>query len=177
MRRSAFLTATLALGAALAAAGATLGDPAAGRLYVRPGDAGLRAVIELAIEPGWVLYHSEVGGDLDERGAGYPGRPLLVRPVGTGMTFSPARLPEPRRKEDPQLRNWAWVHQGRIRIYLVADGPGAAVSANLRVALSGSTCSDAGVCMRYDETLEPSGPGRDDLFAGFPEDLRAPTPP
>jgi hypothetical protein len=50
------------------------------------------------------------------------------------------------------------------------------VSANLRVALSGSTCSDEGVCMRYDETLEPAGPGPDVLFAGFPEDLRAPTP-
>jgi hypothetical protein len=134
-------------------------------------------VIELAIEPGWVLYHSEVGGDTDERGAGYPGRPLLVRPTGPGMTFSPPRLPEPRRKDDPRLRNWAWVHEGRIRIYLVADGPGAALSANLRVALSGSTCSDAGVCMRYDETLEPAGPGPDSLFAGFPEDLRAPPPP
>jgi hypothetical protein len=117
-----------------------------------------------------------VGGERDARGAGYPGRPLVVTPSGRGMTFANPRLPEPRRKEDPLLRNWAWVHEGRIRIYLLADGPGAAVSANLRVALSGSTCSDEGVCMRYDETLEPAGPGPDVLFAGFPEDLRAPTP-
>jgi len=177
MRLAAIPLALLTLGAAVAVApGAALADPAIGRLYVRPGDAGLRAVVEIAVEPGWVLYHSDVGGDRDERGAGYPGRPLVVRPSGRGMTFSAPRLPEPERKEDPRLRNWAWVHEGRIRIYLVADGPGAAVSDALRVELSGSTCSDAGVCMRYDETLEPSGPGRDELFAAFPEDLRAPTP-
>jgi hypothetical protein len=162
------------LAAALAAPRPALAEPAAGTLYVRPGGPGLRAVVEIAIEPGWVLYHSQVGGDRDEHGGGYPGKPLVVRPTGSGLAFAPPRVPEPRRHEDPQLENWAWVHQGRILIYLTAAGPGAAVPGDLRVALSGSTCSEAGVCMRYDETLAPAGPGPDALFASFPKDLRAP---
>ena len=166
----------MALGAgALAAPREAEADPAAGRLYARPSAAGLRAVVEIAIEPGWVLYHSEVGGDRDEHGNGYPGRPLVVRPMGSGLAFAPAEVPAPHRKLDPQLGNWAWVHEGRIRIYLAAAGPGARMPADLAVALSGSTCSAEGVCMRYDETLAPEGHGPDAAFAEFPADLRPPT--
>jgi hypothetical protein len=151
-------------------------EPATGTLYVRGDDAGLRAVVEIAIEPGWILYHTEVGGDPDEHGRGYPGRALVVEPRGSGLVFSPARVPDPVRHEDPLLRNWAWAHAGHIRVYLAARGArGApAVPGDLRVALSGSTCSDEGVCMRYEETLAPAGPGPDALFAGFPDDLRPP---
>jgi DsbC/DsbD-like thiol-disulfide interchange protein len=168
----------LALCGLLATAGAGATEPASGTLYVRLGEEGLRAVVEIAIEPGWILYHTQVGGDPDERGKGYPGRPLVVSPSGAGLVFAPARFPPPRRHDDPLLHNWAWAHAGRIRIYLaaapVAGGPPPGILPDLRVALSGSTCSDEGVCRRYEETLAPAGPGPDALFAGFPTDLHAP---
>jgi hypothetical protein len=166
----------LALAAgALAALREAQAEPAAGRLYARPSAAGLRAVVEIAIEPGWVLYHTEVGGERDEHGNGYPGRPLVVRPAGSGLVFAPPRVPAPQRKLDPALGNWAFVHEGRIRIYLAAAGADGAIPADLAVALSGSTCSAQGVCRRYDETLVPEGPGPDAAFADFPADLRPPT--
>ena len=166
---------TLAVALALLARAET--EPAAGTLYVRESGAGLEAVVEIAIEPGWILYHTEVGGDPDEHGRGYPGRALVVEPRGPGLAFSPARVPKPYRHEDPLLRNWAWAHEGRIRVYLAARGGGAPAAdpGDLRVRLSGSTCSDAGICMRYEETLAPAGPGPDALFASFPADLRPPT--
>ena len=165
-----------ALAVALALLARAETEPAAGTLYVRTGDADLRAVVEIAIEPGWILYHTDVGGDPDEHGRGYPGRALVVEPRGSGLVFSPARVPEPHRHEDPILRNWAWAHAGRIRVYLAARGADGTdpLPADLRVRLSGSTCSDAGVCMRYEETLAPAGPGPDALFASFPADLRPP---
>jgi hypothetical protein len=150
------------------------GEPAAGRLYARADGSALRAVVEIAIEPGWVLYHSEVGGELDEHGNGYPGKPLVVRPAGSGLAFAPARLPAPHRKHDPQLGNWAWVHEGKIRIYLAA-APGGPPPADLGVSISGSTCSSKGVCRRYDETLATEGLGPDAAFAEFPADLEPPT--
>jgi DsbC/DsbD-like thiol-disulfide interchange protein len=163
---------------ALLATTADATEPASGTLYVRLGNEGLRAVVEIAIEPGWILYHTQVGGDPDEHGNGYPGRPLAISPSGAGLAWSPARVPPPRRHDDPLLQNWAWAHEGRIRIYLAAApaAGGASIDrvSDLRVDLSGSTCSDEGICRRYEETLAPAGPGSDALFAGFPADLHAP---
>jgi hypothetical protein len=63
------------------------------------------------------------------------------------------------------------VHTGTIRIYLAGQLADGSEASDVRVALSGATCSVKGVCLRYDEVLEPAGAGQAELFADFPTAL------
>lgn len=148
-------------------------DHVSGELFLRVEGSRVRLVVELRIEPGWHLYHTELGGDLDESGEGYPARPLVVTAGGEAVSWAGPLLPQPVRYDDRVLENWVNVHTGTIRIYLAGRLTDGGDASDVRVALSGATCSVKGACLRYEQVLEPAGAGRAELFADFPATLLA----
>ena len=146
-------------------------DHVSGELFLRVDGSRVRLVMELRIEEGWHLYHTEPGGDLDESGEGYPARPLVITASEDAVSWSPPLLPPPVRYEDRMLENWVNVHTGTIRIYLAGQLADGSEASDVRGALSGATCSVKGACLRYDEVLEPAGAGQAELFADFPTAL------
>ena len=148
-------------------------DHAAATLFTRVEDGAIRAVIEIEIHPQRHLYHTEIGGELDEWGEGYPGRPLRIRPRGSGVTWSAPAVPEPERYEDTKLGNWAYVHRGTIRVYLRGQLENDAGASEVRLEIDALTCSEIDQsCIRLQEILEPAGEGADAVFAQFPAELR-----
>ena len=145
--------------------------PPSGTLFVRVDERDLRAVVEVRVGSDWHLYHTDVGGERDASGQGYPAKSLVITPTGPGVSWSEARVPQPERFEDLELDNWANVHRGTIHLYLAGRLAKGATGSDVSVRLSGSACSDEGYCVRYYETLEPVGEGGDDMFAAFPADL------
>lgn len=145
---------------------------AAADLYLRAQAGQVRAVIEIEIDHDWHLYHTEVGGDVDEYGDGYPAKPLVITPAGEGITWSEPRLPEPERHQDEQIDNWANIHHGTIYVYLSGELEEGAQLPEIEIEVDGLTCSEkSGTCIPYNEVLEVEGEGSDALFADFPKDL------
>jgi suppressor for copper-sensitivity B len=150
-------------------------NKARAELYVRPAPAPaaageLRAAIRVSIEPGWHLYHTELGQPDSV------GKPTKVSfPSGT---WSDVRFPEPQRGEQVGLGEggrdtWIWQHEGTIVLYAAGRLPDDAQPAQVEVKLDGLTCEDEGSCIPYKELVTSKGAGPDDVFAAFPADLRA----
>ena len=146
-------------------------EHASGTLYTRVSNGVVRAAVAIQIHPDRHLYHTDVGGNLDEFGDRYPGKPLRLVPRGTGITWSEPRVPDPERYVDAKLGNWANVHSGTFTVYLYGQLVAGADASDLRVELDGLTCSTIDQsCIRLRQVLETSGEGPDELFAAFPED-------
>lgn len=147
-------------------------NKARAELFVRPAPAAageLRAAIRVRVEPGWHLYHTELGQPDSV------GKPTKVS-FQSG-SWSEVRFPEPKRSEQPGLGEdgrdtWIWAHEGTIVLYAAGRLPEDAQPAQVEVALSGLTCEDEGSCIPYKEVVTSKGSGPDDVFAAFPADLR-----
>ena len=145
-------------------------EHASGTLYTRVSNGVVRAAVAIEVHLDRHLYHTDVGGDLDEFGDRYPGKPLRLVSRGTGITWSEPRVPEPERYVDVQLGNWANVHSGTFTVYLRGELAVDADLSDFRVELSGLTCSTVDKsCIRLRQVLETSGEGPDEVFAEFPE--------
>jgi thiol:disulfide interchange protein len=153
-------------------AGLSLGCPgsqdpkAQAKLYARADGDQVRALVRIELEPGWHLYHEDLGPP------GAVGKPTTLK--WTGFAEKPAtRFPKPIRLQQPPgvTPDWILGHEGRLDI--LAEGklaPGAKLE-DLEVAISGLTCEET--CLPYDETATFAGRGPDPVFASFPDDLSA----
>ena len=161
----------LALGLAL------LGPPvqdsrAAAELFVRPieGSQKARAAIRVRIDPGWHLYHDELGQPDSV------GRPTVVTFPEESVVAARVRFPEPHRLEQPGIGEggrdtWIWGHEGEIVILAGLDLADGAALDGLQARLKGLTCQDDGSCIPWSARPRNAGAGPAALFANFPDDL------
>jgi len=172
-----YLSTTLLLwGAALLAPAQD--SHARAELFVRPAPAAatpgeVRAAIRVRIDPGWHLYHSQLGQPDSV------GKPTRVSFEGVPGEWSEVRFPQPKRSEQPGLGEdgrdtWIWAHSGTIVLYAAGRLAEGSDPAGVVVQLSGQTCEDGGVCLLYSERASVRGAGPDTLFEAFPADLPAP---
>lgn len=168
MRRSfvSLLALTLSvLAVAPAAAQGRLGAKADARLTSRVADGVVRAAIEVRIEPGWHLYHDDLGNPEAI------GKPTRVEMSGAGITWSEVRFPKPLKLDQPGLGTWIYGHEGTIVLYAAGRIEEGAGGEDIGAELDGLTCEDLGLCIPYGQELTSKGAGKDALFASFPQDL------
>ena len=139
-------------------------------LYGRVEASEVRVAIEVEIDAGWHLYHDDLG---------HPeaiGKPTVVTLEPATVEWSAVRFPEPKRVDQSDLIEGAWInaHEGTIVLYALGRIPaGATVDAGaLETEITGLTCEDGGgSCIPYSQSLASEGGGPDALFASFPDDL------
>ncbi|MCE9593685.1 MAG: thioredoxin family protein [Planctomycetes bacterium] len=146
---------------------------ASAKLFVRKSDSDVETAIEITIEPGFHLYHDELGQPDSV------GKPTIVEYAGAGFEWSAVRFPTPKRLEQPGVGDdgrdtWIWGHEGKIVLWTRGRASSSAVLENVAVAIRGLTCEDNGSCVEYAQSLVSSGAGADELFARFPNDLVVP---
>ncbi len=149
-------------------------------LFVRPApapaEAGeVRAAVRIRIEPGWHLYHDDLGQP------DAVGKPTAVEFEGAGASWSKTRFPDPIRIDQPGLGEggrdtWIWAHEGTIVLFAAGRLASGADTSSVAVSLKGLTCEDDGSCIPWSELTTSKGVGPDALFASFPAELRAPGP-
>jgi suppressor for copper-sensitivity B len=146
---------------------------AEGTLFARQEGDELRIALRVRVEPGWYLYHDDLGPE------DAVGKPTTVRLSAPGVDFGPARFPEPERFEQEigarGKPTWIWGHKGELVIYARGElQPGAEPPAldSIEAIIDGLTCEE--LCVPYREELIAEGPGPDALFATFPADLEGP---
>jgi thiol:disulfide interchange protein len=150
-------------------------DPARARLYHRIEGTALRLAVEITIEPGWHLYHTQLGP------ADAVGKPLSIQFEAPGATIGAPRLPSPKRYEQPGLGKggadtWIWGFEERLVIHALGQldpAAGEIDPEDIRVLLNGLTCEESGSCVPFESDQGSRGPGADALFAAFPADLSA----
>ncbi len=141
-------------------------------LYTRVEGELVKAAIEIKVDSGWHLFHTELGGPAAVA------IPLKLEWSGAAVgTWSEPRLPEPKVFRAPGTKEseWAWVHRGRFYVHALGRLVPGSDPNDIGVRLSGQTCMDMeGLCLQYAEEIETKGAGVDPAFAGFPADLAAP---
>jgi len=166
-----YLSTTLLLwGAALLAPAQD--SHARAELFVRPAPAAatpgeVRAAIRVRIDPGWHLYHSQLGQPDSV------GKPTRVSFEGVPGEWSEVRFPQPKRSEQPGLGEdgrdtWIWAHSGTIVLYAAGRLAEGSDPAGVMVQLSGQTCEDGGVCLLYSERAERERRGSGHPVRGLP---------
>lgn len=163
MRRILFLLA-LVLGATVSAAQ----NPVKAQLYTRAEGDVLRAAVVIEVEPGYHIYHSELG---DPRAVGKPTKLVFEG----SASWSAARFPAPVPHEQSEIEGKPTIltHEGTITLYVAGRLASGADGADVVLKLSGSVC-DASGCVLFKKTLKSEGGGNDALFAAFPADLVVP---
>ncbi len=141
--------------------------PARATLFTRAEDGLVRAVLEIDIEFGWHIYHSELG---------HPeaiGLPTKVAFEAEGVEWSQPLFPEPH--ELPQGLDdsegnelWIWGHEGLVRIYAAGTYEGEAPT-KVAASIQGQVCKES--CIPYFDDVTSKGKGKDTLFASFPDAL------
>jgi thiol:disulfide interchange protein len=154
-------------------AGLSLGCPgsqdpkAQAKLYARADGDQVRALVRIELEPGWHLYHEDLGPP------GAVGTATTLK--WTGLVEKPAtRFPKPIRLQQPPGVKPDWILGHERRLDILAEGklaPGAKLE-DLEVEVRGLTCDESG-CLPYGETASFAGRGPDPVFASFPDDLSA----
>lgn len=176
LARGALARALLSLAVLLASAlpaAAQAFQHASAKLYTRVEGDAVRAVIVIEIEPGWHLYHTELGPP------DAIGKPTVANWAPAGLSMGPLLLPEPERGVQAGLGadggdTWIWQHGGTIRGYAQGSFAAGSERGPIELELSGLTCEDSGSCVPYSETVASRGPGEDALFADFPKEFRKP---
>lgn len=140
-------------------------------LYLRREGDRLRAAIRIRIAPRYHLFHSEKP---NPKGIG---NPTKVTPSGEGISWSEARFPEPKRYDQSEIEEGAWMlgHEGEITVHLAGKVEPGAAAYDVEVRIQGQVCLDDGECVPFSAWLRPTGPGPDALFEGFPADLAPPS--
>ena len=123
----------------------------------------LRVAIEVAVDEGWHIYHSDLG---PEDAMGIP--TMVALEAANVSEWGELRFPEPVKHETPLLGTWSWTHHGTVVLRVegkIAGGePG-----TVRGRLEGLICEDKdnGVCIGVDEELEEDGEGPDEYFENW----------
>ena len=161
------------LGALLLASTPFAQRPAKASLYTRVEAGVVRAALEIALDPGWHIYHGPTQADL-----GHPkavGSPTVVTLSGTGIEWSPVRFPEPIKIDQSDLIPGAFIlgHEGKVVLYAAGRLADGASGADVGASLKGLVCEVS--CIPYREEVASNGSGPDALFASFPADLSPPS--
>ncbi len=142
--------------------------PAEATLYTRVEDGLVRAAIEIEIEPGWHIYHNDLG---------HPraiGQKTTVELSGEGIEWGEVWFPEPHTFDQSDIEPGVFIlgHEDYLTLYALgtmASGAGDVTGEDIKAKISGLVCEVS--CIPYRETVSTSGDGDDSLFADFPADL------
>jgi len=176
MRRTLPFLAVPAVLALLAPPAPAQAERAQASLYARLEGREVRVALQIRIDPGWHLYHDELGPP------DAVGRPTKVALSGAGVEFGPVIFPEPERLEQPGLAagggdTFILGHHGSIALFargtLVEGTELPAISASF----DGLTCEDEGSCVEWKPTVRSKGRGSDRLFVDFPSSAPAEAQP
>ena len=161
---------TSALLLAWTASTATAQDPVDATLYTRVEGDTVRAAIELEIEPGWHLYHTELG---------HPkavGRPTKVTLTGEGVSWSGVRFPEPHEFDQSEFGEGVYIlgHEDTIVLYAIGRLEEGAEGKDVKADINALVCELS--CIPYTAKLSSKGEGTKVVWEEFPADLRPPSP-
>ena len=156
---------------ALWSAPAAAQQKAEASFHHRTTDAGVELRIDVEIEPGWHLYHTDLGTpdaigtittvEIDTIGAVF-GEVRFPEPHWTPMEFGSRGVPTRAKTHDGTITLWAFGAW--------EDEPDPEL--DVWVTMAGQTCSDmTGMCIQYEQELDSLGAGDDALWADFPADL------
>lgn len=144
-------------------------NEARGALYTRVEDGLVRAAIQIRITPSWYLYHTDLGEDPNA-----VGKPLSIELGGEGITWSEVEpQAEPKTKLDLELGFEVLIHKGKVVFHAAGKLAEGATADDVTATLEGLTCTDAGLCIPYEEELESKGEGSDKYFEDFAAALPA----
>ena len=159
---SRFITASLAL--LFLSLTASAQEPVRGKLYTKVVGETVHAVVEVRVQTGWHIYHSELGPP------DAFGKPTLLEFSGGGLSFGAVEFPEPDRHEEPDLNTWTYVHYGKVLLRASAPlGEGVDPLA-VRVKVEGLVCENDGLCVPF-EFETKARTGKDEYF---PAEVTAP---
>ncbi len=152
----------LLAGLAALLAGPLAAQSASAKLYSKLEGDTLLVAIQVTPELGAWVYD-------DDPDSG--GKPTVVTLGPESVAWSPAWLPEPKRKEDPIVGE-AKVHDKKFVIYAVGRGADLA-GVQVTASLAGLACNDR-MCLDWSvKGLESRGAGAETLWEGFPAALLA----
>ena len=129
-------------------------------LYARVEGSEVRAALEIAITPGWHLYHRELGPSTY-------GKPSVITLQGEGVRWEPAVWPEPMKIDQSAIEAGLYIlgHEGTIVVYARGElAPGASAPEPWGT-IEGQTCEN--VCIDYMETFHSRGRGTDAVWKGW----------
>ena len=133
-------------------------------LYTRVDDGTIRAAIQLEIDDGWHLYHTELG---------HPeavGQPTSVTLSGEGITWGEVVWPEPHRFSQEEFGPGVFIlgHEGEVVLFASGTLAPGATGEDAGAKLAGLTCEK--LCIPYRADVRTKGAGPDALFASFPDE-------
>jgi thiol:disulfide interchange protein DsbD len=146
-------------------------DGVSSELFVRAQGSQVKAVLRLAVKPGWHLYHDDLGNP------DAIGLPTVVSLQPENLSWSKVVFPPPHRLEQYGLGTWINSHSGTILLYAQGVLPPGEDLKPVTAKVTGQTCSDAGACVQFEFLLDSPGRGDDALFANFPDKLNPETTP
>lgn len=143
---------------------------ASGSLYTRVEGETLELCLQIRIEPGFHLYHHELGAPDSV------GKPLKVELISEDVEFASLWWPEPHRFEQPGLGDggrdtFILGHDGKLVLFGRGELKSGVTEPKVEVKLDGLTCEDSGSCFPYFETLKSKGEGRTKYWADYPADF------
>src|SRR6185503_6586694 len=129
-------------------------------LYARVDGTEVRAALEIAITPGWHLYHRELGP------SPY-GKPTEITLRGEGVRWNEPIWPEPMRIDQSDIEPGLYIlgHEGTITVYARGELTPGASAPKIWGEIRGQTCED--VCTDYVETFVSAGRGPDEIWRGW----------
>ncbi|QDU70094.1 protein-disulfide reductase DsbD family protein [Engelhardtia mirabilis] len=138
-------------------------------LWVRSEGERVRAVVRFEIDPGWHLYHDDLGPP------DAIGMPTTVTLEAAGVTWDAPVFPTPHRYVQAGLGEdggdtYIQGHADQLVVKVdgvLADPAASLLPSGVTARLKGLTCEDDGVCIPYNETVAGAGAGPDNYFADF----------
>ena len=144
--------------------GGDLAGRAAARLFVRAAGDRFEAAIAIELDPGWHLYHDDLGPE------DALGEPTRIHFGGAEVEWQAPVFPEPHRYDQPYGKNgeptWINGHEGALTVYAVGRPAAGASPEEVTASVEGLTCSDE-FCEEYFEDLASSGEGEAAVWRGF----------
>ncbi|MFT7669358.1 MAG: DsbC/DsbD-like thiol-disulfide interchange protein/cytochrome c biogenesis protein CcdA [Planctomycetota bacterium] len=142
-------------------------EKASAKLYTQVDGTELRFAVVIDIDPGFHLYHHELGAPDSI------GMPLTVKLDGEVDEFSELTWPEPHRFDqlglgDDGRDTFILGHSDELVLFGRGTLEEGVTEPELEAVLAGLTCEDSGACFPYNETIESSGAGAASLWAKYP---------
>ncbi|MFT5152381.1 MAG: thiol:disulfide interchange protein, partial [Planctomycetota bacterium] len=78
-----------------------------------------------------------------------------------------------RHDDEDDVDAWTWIHKSKAMVYAVGTIAEGTDVSGIEANLTGLTCTDAGVCVPYNEIVQSLGEGTERYFKDFPADLVA----
>ncbi len=129
-------------------------------LYTRIDGAEVRAALEIAIAPGWHLYHRELGPSTY-------GKPTEITLHGEGVRWDAPVWPEPMRIDQSAIEEGLYIlgHEGMIVVYARGQLAPGTSPPEVWGEIEGQTCAE--VCLDYEETFVGQGRGSEAVWSAW----------